>query len=174
MTRTKSLGSHRLRRCTDLFYIPSSALLVDHRHVVSLDKGGDTRPDLPWEYPVDGDRYVACRAAVRDGEARDRAVIDSSAEPGQCDARREVTVQHCLIAARIGLEERRQLTGQRALRGRVGARRRRAGRCRDRWRGKQSRFRRYYQRACGGGINRDAKRDQVTVYGGKHGDDGVI
>src|SRR6516165_9971257 len=118
MTRTKSLGSHRLRRCTDLFYIPSSALLVDHRHVVTLHKGGDTRPDLPWKCPVDGDRYVACRAAVRHGDARDRTVIDRSAEPGQCDARREVTVQHCLIATRVRLEERRQLAGQRALRGR--------------------------------------------------------
>src|SRR5215469_13235547 len=121
MTRTRSLGSHRLRRCTDLLYIPSSALLVDHRHVVSLDKGGDTCPDLLWKHPVDGDRYVACRAAVWHGDARDRVVIDHSAEPGQRDARREVTVQHCLVATRVRLEERRQLPGQRALRGRVGA-----------------------------------------------------
>src|ERR1700678_1909170 len=44
MTRTRPLGSHRLRRCTDVLYIPSSAVPVDDRHVVGYGESRSAQP----------------------------------------------------------------------------------------------------------------------------------
>src|SRR6266567_4476586 len=113
MTRTKSLGSHRLRRCTDVLYIPSSALPVDDRHVISCGESRRTQSDLPWERPVHGDRDVARGAAMRNIEGRDRAEADRSAESGERGTRLDVPAKHRPVAAGVGLEEVRQLARER-------------------------------------------------------------
>src|SRR5262245_11180826 len=110
MTRTGSLGSHRLRRCTDLLYIPFTALLIDYRHIVSCGELRRTRFVLARKPPVDGHRDVACRASRRDRDARYRAEGDRATESGERDPRRQVSVQGRLVAARVRLEEGRQLT----------------------------------------------------------------
>src|SRR5882757_5295159 len=81
VTRTWSLGSHRLRRCTDVLYIPSCALLVDDRHVVSCRESRRPRSDLAGKGPVHGDRDVACRPALRNLERGDAAKADRTAKP---------------------------------------------------------------------------------------------
>src|SRR5579875_1421852 len=110
MTRARSLGSHRLRRCTDLLYIPSSACLVDNRHVVSLGKLRHTLTDLARKHPVNSHRDVACRATARNGDVRDRTENDCAVESVKRSPRCEETIQRRLVATRVRLEECRQLT----------------------------------------------------------------
>src|SRR5690348_3116441 len=100
MARTGSWGSRRLRRCTDLLYIPFSALLIDDRHIVSCGELRRSRFVLARKPPIDGYRNVACRAADGDRDARYRAESDGTAESGERDPRREVAVQGRLVAAR--------------------------------------------------------------------------
>src|ERR1022692_2111472 len=90
MTRTRSWGSHRLRRCTDVLYIPSSALSVDDRHVISCAESRRTKSDLPGEHPVHGYRDVACAAALGNVDGRDRAEADRTAKSRERDTRQHV------------------------------------------------------------------------------------
>src|SRR5215472_14367062 len=109
MTRTGSLGSHRLRRCTDLLYIPFSALLIDDRHFVSCGELSRSRYFLAREPPIDGHRDVACVAASGNRDIRYRGESDRAAEAGERNPRCEVAVQGRLVAARVRLEKGWQL-----------------------------------------------------------------
>src|SRR5215831_17265774 len=110
MARTRSWGSHRLRRCTDFLYIPFPALLIDDRHFVSCGELCRSLFVLARKPPVDGHGDVACCPAGGNRDARYRGESDGAAESGERDPRREVAVQGRLVAARVRLEEGRQLT----------------------------------------------------------------
>jgi hypothetical protein len=101
MTRSRSLRTHRLRRCTDVLYIPSCALPVDDRHVTSCRESRHTAPDLPGSHQSGGHRSVARRLAQH--EVRGRRLA-----------------RHRPVAAGASLSEGGQPAGKRKRRGRPG------------------------------------------------------
>src|SRR6185437_15685 len=122
MTRTWSWGSHRLRRCTDVLYIPSSALLVDDRHIIGCAQAWCTRADLARNGPVDAYGDVARGPARRNLQRGNAVKADRAAQPAQRGSRYQVPAERRLVAARERLEEARQLARELALRGLVGTR----------------------------------------------------
>jgi hypothetical protein len=100
MTRTRSLGSHRQRRCTDVLYIPSSALLVDDRHVTTC-RQSRRHPvsDPPGSDQAHSHRDVACRPALRNQKQGGAVSADRTAKPGDRRSGCEIPASHRLATA---------------------------------------------------------------------------
>jgi hypothetical protein len=126
MARSKSLRTHRLRRCTDVLYIPSCALPVDDRHVTSCRESRHTAPDLLGRHLPGGHRSVAPRPALSEAPARRPA-------------------RHRGVAAGASLREDGKPAGTRKRRGRRGNTMVRGG-----WRGKAGGLGRAYSPAVHG------------------------
>jgi hypothetical protein len=90
MTRTRSLGSHRQRRCTDVLCIPFSALLVDDRHVTTCRVSRHPGSDLAWSGRAHSHRDVPCRPASRILRRGDAFSAGHTAAPADHRSRCEI------------------------------------------------------------------------------------
>jgi hypothetical protein len=99
MTRTRSLGSHRLRGCTDVLCIPSSALLGYDRHVTTCRQSRYPGSDLPGRGQTRGQREVACRPTLRNLKRSDEVSADRTAKLADHRSRCETPAGHRLATA---------------------------------------------------------------------------
>src|ERR1700722_14791249 len=98
-----SLGSHRLGRRTDFFYIPFYAALLNYRHAVCDLEFCAVRHALAEELPYDADRYLAGRAAGWHVQAGDRVIGHRPGQSGHPHTRGKEPVERGAIAAGVGL-----------------------------------------------------------------------
>jgi hypothetical protein len=98
MTRARSWGSHRLRRCTDVPCIPCRALPVEDRHVTSCRASRPVRSHRPGKRPARGRRDAACRPGRRDASRARRPGARRTAQPAGQSPRREGPARRRLTA----------------------------------------------------------------------------